>query len=212
MRYILAFVFTILLTLPQVIQAQDINDDDLIQFSGVVLNGDSLSPIPFANIIELKTNRGTTSDYYGYFSFVAQKGDSILFSSLGYKKSIFVIPDTLNTKRYSLIQMLVGDTVLLQEHVVYPWPSKEQFKEAFLNLRVPDTDLERAQRNLAHAILKEKAFRTPMQHGSINFKLSQQERNRKLYTAGQFPSYTILNPIAWAKFIQAWKRGDFKKK
>jgi len=22
----------------------------------------------------------------------------------------------------------------------------------------------------------------------------------------------LLNPIAWAKFIKAWKRGDFKKK
>ena len=204
-------IFTLfLLLLTTVVFAQE-DDSDLIQFSGVVLDGDSLTPVPFANIIEKNSNNGTTSDYYGYFSFVAQKGDSIHFSSVGYKTSVYVIPDTLSTKRYSLIQLLTNDTFLLQEHVVYPWPSKEQFKEAFMNLRVPDNDLERARRNLAQAEMRDRLLNTPIQDGSINFKLGQNQRNAQLYRAGQYPSYTILNPIAWAQFIQAWKRGDFKK-
>jgi hypothetical protein len=29
---------------------------------------------------------------------------------------------------------------------------------------------------------------------------------------GQVPPQNIFNPIAWAEFIQAWKRGDFKRK
>ena len=203
-------VFLLFLTTNAFSQTSD-PDSDLIQFSGVVLDGDSLSPIPFANIIEKKSSRGTTSDYYGYFSFVAHKGDSIFFSSIGYKESVFVIPDTLSTQRYSLIQLLVNDTFLLKEHVVYPWPSKEQFKEAFLNLRVPDDDLERAKRNLAQAEMRDRMLNMPMADGSISFKINQQKRNAKLYSAGQYPSYTILNPIAWAQFIQAWKRGDFKK-
>jgi hypothetical protein len=29
---------------------------------------------------------------------------------------------------------------------------------------------------------------------------------------GQVPPQNIFNPMAWAEFIQAWKRGDFKKK
>jgi hypothetical protein len=35
--------------------------------------------------------------------------------------------------------------------------------------------------------------------------------NRAVYQ-GQTPPMNILNPAAWADFIQAWKRGDFKKK
>ncbi|MBL7892109.1 MAG: carboxypeptidase-like regulatory domain-containing protein, partial [Bacteroidia bacterium] len=45
-----------------------------------------------------------------------------------------------------------------------------------------------------------------------NYKYAMEQRYSKLYYAGQYPSYSILNPIAWTQFIQAWKRGDFKKK
>jgi hypothetical protein len=44
--------------------------------------------------------------------------------------------------------------------------------------------------------------------------VSQQFRNQaaKAYYAGQTPPMQVFNPAAWADFIQAWKRGDFKKK
>jgi len=35
--------------------------------------------------------------------------------------------------------------------------------------------------------------------------------NRATY-AGQMPPQNIFNPAAWAEFIKAWKRGDFKRK
>ena len=35
--------------------------------------------------------------------------------------------------------------------------------------------------------------------------------NRAVYQ-GQTPPQNIFNPAAWADFIQAWKRGDFKNK
>ena len=53
-------------------KAKDKNKE-LIQFSGVVVEGDSLRPVPFTSIMIKNTNRGTICDYYGYFSFVAQK-------------------------------------------------------------------------------------------------------------------------------------------
>ena len=34
----------------------------------------------------------------------------------------------------------------------------------------------------------------------------------KTYYAGQIPPMNIFNPFAWAEFVKAWKRGDFKKK
>lgn len=151
------------------------------------------------------------SDFYGFFSFVAQSKDTIEFSSVGYKKSGFIIPDTLTTNRYSLIQMMTRDTILLQETVIYPWPTKEQFKEAFLNLKIPDDDYDRAMKNLERAEIKERMESIPMD-GSGNYKFQMQQYQSRLYYAGQYPSITLLNPIAWAQFIQAWRNGDFKKK
>ncbi|MCK6650110.1 MAG: carboxypeptidase-like regulatory domain-containing protein, partial [Bacteroidia bacterium] len=39
----------------------------LVQFTGIVVEGDSLKPVPYTSIIIKNTNRGTISDYFGYF-------------------------------------------------------------------------------------------------------------------------------------------------
>lgn len=191
-------------------QAQTANDS-LLQFSGVLLTRDSLEAVPFANILIEGSHRGTMSDYFGYYSFVAHKGDTIRFSYVGFKDAIFVIPDTLNRKNYSLIQMMDVDTIVLQEAVIYPWPTKEQFREAFLNLRLPEDDKQRAERNLARAEMKER-MEAMQADGSESFKIAMHQHANQLYYAGQLPPNNLLNPIAWAKFIKAWKNGDFKRK
>lgn len=197
----------------QVVAYQDKNVEyrDLIQFSGVVVEADSLKPIPYVNIMIKGTYRGTVSDYFGYFSFVTQKGDTVEFSSVGYKKVQYIIPDTLKDNKYSLIQVMRRDTVYLKETVIYPWPTKEQFRDAFLKLEIPNDDLKRAEVNLARAEAKDRMM-GPEVSGSINFKNSMEKQNSRLYYAGQLPPNNLLNPIAWAKFIQAWKNGDFKSK
>tara|TARA_Y100000385_G_scaffold100174_1_gene103562 strand:+ start:2364 stop:2996 length:633 start_codon:yes stop_codon:yes gene_type:complete len=184
---------------------------EIIQFSGVVVSEDSLQPVPFCTIIDQETKRGTTSDYYGYFSFVAQKGDSIVFSSIGYKKNNFTIPDTLTSNKYSLIQVMYSDTIMLKTAVIYPWPSKEQFAKAFVEADIPNDDYQRAMSNLSRSQLNERMEFTPMD-GALNFKWQQQQIQSKLYYAGQYAPNSLLNPFAWTKFIEAWKRGDFKKK
>lgn len=196
-------------TFVQLLTAQ--NNKDLIQLSGVVVSTDSLQPIPFTNIFVKHTRHGTISDYYGYFSFVAQKGDTLVFSELGFARAEFIIPDSLSTNRYSLIQLMKHDTIWLQESVVFPWPTKEQFKQVFLNLNAPDDDLERARKNLSYDNMKD-LYNTLPVDASISYKYAMQQQYSKLYQTGQYPSYNILNPIAWSQFIQAWKRGDFKKK
>ena len=184
-------------------------DKDLIQFSGVVITGDSLNPVPFTNVLIEQTGRGTMTDYYGYFSFVAQKGDSILFSAVGFKRNRFVIPDSLTKNKYSLIQIMNSDTVELQETIVYPWPTREQFKEAFLAMEIPETDYDRAQKNLYQADMIAR-MDAAMPSGGETFKYSMQEYQQQIYYAGQAPPMNIFNPVAWGEFIQAWKRGDFK--
>lgn len=192
-------------------------DNDLVQFSGVVVTADSLRPVPFTNIAIEKTGRGTTSDYWGFFSIVVHKKDVITFSSMGYKKVHFRIPDTLSENRYSLIQVMSSDTIMLTETVIYPWPSKQQFKQAFIKLNVPDDDIEIARKNLVYLEMRD---RDPKNYDPEKFGMTggQNYRNYvdravdRMYYAGQTMPNNLLNPIAWAKFIQAWKRGDFKKK
>ena len=190
--------------------AQDENDN-LIQFSGVVVTMDSLSPVPFATIMVQNTSRGTISDYYGYFSFVAQPNDTLVFSSIGFRDSEFIVPNDLEGNRYSLIHSMLQDTVELDEVDIFPWPTPAQFKEAFLALNLPDDDIEIMRKNLNPDLMADKAEAMPM-NGSLNYKWQNQQRTNQLYFAGQYRPNNLLNPIAWAQFVKAWKRGDFKKK
>ncbi len=212
MRKIILILLFFLASLSEIFSQSDSNlRKNLVQFSGVVVTTDSLLPIPFTSIMIRNSYRGTISDYYGFFSFVAKMGDTIEFSAIGYKRMNFVIPDTLTDHRCSLIQMLAKDTLLLKEVVIFPWPTKEQFKEAFLQLRIPADDITRAQRNLDADQLNTLSGMMPMD-GSMNFKYQMEQQSARLYYSGQLPPNNLLNPIAWSKFIQMWQNGDFKKK
>ncbi|NND95121.1 MAG: carboxypeptidase-like regulatory domain-containing protein [Flavobacteriales bacterium] len=183
---------------------------EVVQFSGIIVTGDSLTPVPYASIIIESTNRGTTSDFYGYFSFVAQENDTVLFSALGYRKARFIIPDSLSDKRYSLIQVLFTDTVQLGEVYVYPWPSREAFAEAFINASAPSDDLSRARENLTPSRMLV-MMETMDRDGFTNYKLSTQEYNDQIYYSGQAPPINLMNPVAWASFIQALRDGSLKR-
>jgi hypothetical protein len=186
-------------------------DADLVQFSGMIVASDSLQAVPYVNIKVKGTNRGTTSDFYGFFSLVARKGDVIQFSAMGFKKGSYTIPDTLRSNRYSLVHIMSQDTILLKETVIYPWPTPEQFRHAFVWDKIPDDDLTIAQKNLDRMEMRERARAMPMD-GSMNYRNYMDNQVSKLYYRGQAQPIPIFNPFAWAEFIKAWKRGDFKRK
>ena len=185
-------------------------DKRLIQFSGVVVTADSLNPVSFANILIKNTRRGTITDYYGYFSFVAMQSDTVQFSAIGFKESYYVIPDTITRERYSLIHVMDADTILLEPTIIYPWPTVEEFKEAFVNLDIPDDDLEIARKNMKRGEMRYRVESFKMD-GSLNYKNYIDRETSKLYYIGQTQPISVLNPFAWAAFIKAWKEGKFKK-
>lgn len=192
-------------------QEEDQYASDLIQFSGVIFTTDSLQAIPLAHIVVINSMRGTVSDFSGYFSFVARANDTVEFSAVGYKTDRFIIPDTIDNSRYSIIQMMSTDTIYLTETVIYPWPTKAEFKDAFLNLEIPDDDLEIARKNLnAKQLL---AYAENMDaEGSEGYRYQVHQRVEELYYNGQTRPITVLNPFAWAKFIKSWRDGKFKSR
>jgi len=202
--------FILLLVLSNLLNAQE-NNENLVQFSGVTITSDSLTAVPYTKITIKNTNRGTSSDILGYFSFVAHKQDTILFNALGFKPASFIIPDTITKSRYSLIQLMTGDTLTLPAAYIFPWPTLEDFKRAFVNAKVPDDDLDRARKNLDPDQIMIRVRDYPMD-ASMNYNNYIENQTSKLYYFGQQQPFNFLNPFAWAKFIKAWKDGDFKRK
>lgn len=182
----------------------------LIQLSGVVMSSDSLMPVYYANIAIKNSYRGTSSNFKGFFSLVVKERDTLLFSAVGYKKALFIVPDTLAQDRYSIIQLMSSDTINLPESIIYPWPKPHEFRQAFLELEVPDDDIAIAKKNLEREKLKELGEAMAMD-ANENLDYQFRQRAASYYHYKQVPPMTIFDPIRWAQFIKAWKRGDFKR-
>lgn len=184
---------------------------NLIQFSGVLVSADSLNQVSYASVIDKTTGKGTMSDYYGYFSFVTRPGDTILFNAFGFKTGSYIVPDTLKETRYSIIHVMTPDALLLPEVDIYPWPSREEFARAFVEMNPYDDALRRAQRQLSGESLAFVAARLPSD-GKLSYNWLIEQRQTQLYTQGQVPMNNLLNPAAWVKFIDSWRNGDFQRK
>jgi hypothetical protein len=185
--------------------------DSVVQLYGVVMTADSLRAIPSASIIVEGKGRGTITSPDGVFSIAVLKGDKITFSCVGFKDRRIDIPATLSENQYSVIQLMVSDTVYLPATILKPRPTREQFERDFVNNKVNDDMYEVARKNTDEARNRILLNSLPSDgREAVNYQLRQQAN--KYYYAGQIPPMNILNPAAWADFIKSWKRGDYKRK
>jgi signal peptidase I len=183
----------------------------VVQFSGYVLTPDSLIGIPFVSVSVKNSNKGTISDPQGFFSFVGEAGDTIYFSSVGFRKTSYVIPSDLQSNKYSIIKLMSQDEIYIDTVTIYPWPSKDMFRQAFLSLQLEESDIDRALKNLEREYVKEMSGVMAMDANENADNYLRAQAQKYYYAGGQVPPQNIFNVFAWAQFFEAWKRGDFKK-
>lgn len=179
-----------------------------IQLTGIVIS-DSMYRIPFTRVYDVNTKRGAIADYYGFFALVVHPGDTLLFSSLGYKKKMYIVSDTTTVDNFSLVQVLKSDTLSSDPVEVYPWPSREQFADYFVNMDIPDDDLKRAKQRLTP---QEMAFVGSLMTGDalMAYNSNMASYYQTQYTRGQGPQNNLLNPSAWADFLNGIGTGEYR--
>ncbi len=204
------FLLYILISAPFLVHAQfDKLKDSVVQFYGVVMTADSLQGIPSVSILVKGQNRGTFTNEQGVFSIVVMKGDKIEFTSIGYKPKLVDIPTNLEGNQWSIVQLMVNDTQYLPATIIKPRPTREQFERDFVKTSVPDDEIEIARQN-NDAVKRRLLARSLPSDAREAANLYLKQSATKYYYQGQNPPQNIFNPLAWADFIQAWKRGDFK--
>ena len=211
-KKIILYTGLLLFILPRTAKAQfETSRDSVVQLYGVIMTADSLVGIPAVSVMVKGQNRGTISNSQGVFSIVVLKGDQVEFTHVTYKLKTISIPRTLEGNQYSVVQLMVVDTVYLPATIIRPRPTPEQFARDFAKNKVPDDDIEIARQN-TNATKRRILMRTvPGDGGEASKVQFNKIANRAVYQ-GQTPPLNIFNPAAWADFIQAWKRGDFKNK
>lgn len=198
----------ILLLLTQTSSAQE--TPSVVEFSGICVSADSITPIPLVHITSKKKHYATFANLSGRFSIVAYVGDTLKFTHVQYKTAYYVIPDTLTGKYYHMIQALTSDTNYLPGVVVTAKPTREVFDKLFLTTEIPETKLDIAMRNLERDKLLQQA-RALDPDAYENYRNFISYQNNQQYNKGMIsPSLSLLNPFAWAQFFRAWKDGEFK--
>ena len=208
-RYFL-FVTLIFPSIHGKAQNQPSRTDSVVQLYGVVMSADSLRGLDATSVIVVGTGRGTITNDQGVFSIVVLKGDTIRFSSVGFKDKQIIIPKNLTGNQHSVIQLMVNDTAYLPATILKPRPTRSQFERDFVNTEVPADALEIARRNNDEATRKALLMTLPTD-GTEAMNTQIRKQAQSYYYSGQLPPQNIFNPVAWAEFIQAWKRGDFKR-
>jgi len=202
-------LYLLLLVAPYAVHAQfDKLRDSVVEIYGVIMTADSLKAIPAVSVVVKGRNQGTYTTDQGVFSLVVLKGDVVEFSSVGYKTIDYKIPiDSGN--QISMIQLMVIDAQYLPATIIKSRPTREQFERDFVNTPVPNDEIEIARENNSAAKRAVLARGLPANATEAASSYLRQGA-QKYYYQGQAPPQNILNPLAWAEFIQAWKRGDFR--
>jgi hypothetical protein len=182
---------------------------DPLQFSGIIRDEFNV-PLPYSHIIITNAAKGSIADNRGRFSFIVYPNDTLVFSSLGYKRKEIVIPDDLDQVHYSIDIQLERDTFLIREVTVFPWATYEEFSEAFIALNLPEDDYDRAIANIA-LIQTWMEIEGLQADPAASFRLAMQHHHNRSMYAGQPPN-NLLNPFSWAQFIQAIREGRFQRR
>ncbi|MEY4897007.1 MAG: hypothetical protein RL525_400 [Bacteroidota bacterium] len=182
-----------------------------ILFTGLVLTSDSLQAIPYVTIKTKKRGMIGYTDIYGHFEVVVKKGDTIFFTQVEQIPSISIVPDTLSASKYSVVKLMVQDTISMDAIFIRAMPLKSLFNNEFVHSDIPDDAYERARKNLENEAMKDEYRLRPADANASQLFLAQSRVNR-MYYYGQTPPQNYLSPSAWIQFFDAWKRGDYKKK
>lgn len=206
MRYylILLFLFTASLAYSQT------PDKKLVQFSGVIINADSNSVVPYVTITNRsQEDKSFLANYKGYFSFVAHEGDTLLFSAIGFKREGVVIPENLPESKYTIMVKMKQEIVNLPTVHVFPWASMDDFKREFLTMKFADDDLAIAKKNVSRESLAALAADLP-RDGQEMQNLNFQNNHSRLVNKNmnQRMSNPLLSPFAWGALIQQIMQGD----
>jgi hypothetical protein len=203
------YILLLLALVPGALSAQ--KERPIVQFSGFAMSSDSMVGIPFAHLGLRGTTRGGLARADGFFSFAVHEADTLYFTSIGYKPVTYIVPTNVEDNKLSTIVLMDKGDYIFHDVYIYYWGSRENFPKAFRDAR-PSKDLDtRAMENTDRTLLSALGEQLPIDGGVAAQRYMQTRAVQASYYHQQAPQ-NIFNPLAWAEFIRALKRGDFKKK
>jgi hypothetical protein len=180
-----------------------------IQMSGIVTDVYS-RPVPGVAVISKKLRRGNISEKTGIYSITTTPGDTVFFRALGFKRYHTIIPSDYPDRQCNADIMLEADTIQIAAVNIMPWKTYKEFLKEITKERPKDPLIENMNDNIA-SIYVALANQTGVKvSGATGYRYAMEQNFSATATRQQYPVNNLLNPFAWAKFVDGIKHGLFK--
>jgi hypothetical protein len=195
------YIITLLFIALPVLKGQD----RYVQVSGIITD-ETNRVVPGVVVLSKNLRRGVLSEHSGIYSVISTPGDTIFFRALGYKRYHTVIPLNYTSRFASVDIRLEFDTIQIEGVNIIPWNTYDEFLRDITQKRPVNPIAQNMNRNIESiyvALQNETSMRISPED-SYRYIMAQ-NFNRTAYGGGA-PN-NLLNPFAWAKFIQGIKTG-----
>ena len=191
------------------VHGQTTERQTLVQVSGLIVSED-YKPVQGVAVISKKLKRGTVSERSGIYSIPSLRGDTIFFRALGYKRYHTIVPYDFEGSECNVDIILEIDTISIKEVTILPWKTYNDFLKDMTREKPVDPIIENMNDNLASiyvAMSNQVGVRISPEAG---YRYALEQNFSAMATKNQYPVNNLLNPFAWAKFINGVKHGLFK--
>jgi len=176
-----------------------------ILFRGVVVDAVTQEPVEG---VQYFSDRQAATDANGLFSFYAHIHDTIIFECKGYRKTLFLVSDTLKAREYTMGLFLNPDTLFISEVVVIP---RLGDLKTFMMTDTPvrSTEEMNATNNLKLSAYQSIAGIDQLGNPDANYQLLKQQQKTNAYEKGGIPSDKMVNlsPFTIIPVIYTLMRG-----
>ncbi len=167
-------------------------------------------PVPGVSIISKRLRRGAISERTGIYSITSVPGDTVFFRALGYKRYHTIIPESYESRQCNVDIILDIDTINIQEVTIMPWKTYNEFLKDITKERQADPIIENMNDNIASIYVAIANQTGVMVSPEAGYRYAMEQNFSAMSTRNQYPVNNLLNPFAWAKFINGVKNGMFK--
>lgn len=205
----LFYIFAFFILFFNAAYGQTPENKKLVQVSGIIID-DSYRPVPGVAVISKKLHRGSISERSGIYSITSTPGDTIFFRGLGFKRYHTIIPESFQERHCTVDIVLEIDTIPIADVTILPWKTYNDFIKDVTKERPVDPIIENMNDNLASIYVAMSNQNYVKVSPEAGFRYAMEQNFSINSTKNQFPVNNLLNPFAWAKFVNGVKHGLFK--
>jgi hypothetical protein len=191
------------------LHGQTIERQTLVQVSGLIVSED-YNPVQGVAVISKRLKRGTVSESSGIYSITSVRGDTIYFRALGFKRYHTIVPPDLEGSQCTVDIILDIDTISIQEVTILPWKTYNDFLKDITREKPIDPIIANMNDNIASIYVAMSTQVGVMISPEAGYRYALEQNFSAMATKNQYPVNNLLNPFAWAKFVNGVKHGLFK--